>query len=67
MAKKSKTKRPTILRRWTKADLKVLRTGVRNRIRAVDIAIALFRTEGAIRQKAFALDLRFRPKKKTAR
>ncbi len=64
MAKKSKPKtkaaRPKTIRHWTKDELKSLRTGVKNGVKARDIATALHRTEGAIRQKAFALELSFR-------
>ncbi len=63
MARKSKTKkinRPATLRHWTKDELKSLRTGVKNGIKAPALAVVLKRTEGAVRQKAFALELSFR-------
>ncbi len=63
MAKKSKSKkanRPTTIRHWTKNELKSLRTGVKNGVKAPALAVVLNRTEGAVRQKAFALELSFR-------
>ncbi len=64
MAKKSKTKtkatRPRTIRHWTKDELKSLRTGVKNGVKASAMAVVLKRTEGAVRQKAFALELSFR-------
>ena len=62
MAKKSKTKvtRSKTIRHWTKDDLKSLRTGVKNGIKAPALAVVLKRSEGAVRQKAYALELSFR-------
>ena len=44
-------------RAWTAADIRELKAGVRKKIVAAKIARALERSEGATRQKAFALGL----------
>ena len=63
MAKK-KTKRPVHIRHWTKDELKILRSRVKPGGNSKEIASIVDRTAGAVRQKAFALGLRFRPAKK---
>jgi len=51
MAKNSKR------RAWTPAQVRTLKTLAKKKTRAASIAKALKRTEGATRQKAFALGL----------
>lgn len=52
------TKRPKKKRRgWSSSDIRTLREGARRKVAAPKIAKRLKRTEGATRQKAFAIGL----------
>jgi len=44
-------------RRWSKTDVRKLKTLAKRKVRAANIASALKRSEGATRQKAFSLGL----------
>lgn len=56
MAKKARKRKPRV--EWSKAQLKELRAYSKAKIAVKKIAKAMKRTEGALRQKAYALGLR---------
>ena len=55
VAKKVVKKAPR--REWTKADIRTMESMAKKRAKAPEIAKALSRTTGSVRQKAFALEL----------
>jgi hypothetical protein len=57
MAKKAAAKKKTKRKEWTKDDVRDLRAMAKLKTPAGKIAKKLKRTEGAVRQKAFSLNL----------
>ncbi len=55
-----------VRREWTREDLKVLRSLAREKTPARAIGRKLKRTEGAVRQKAHAMSLSLRSRRKAA-
>lgn len=64
MATKKKRLRPE-RRDWTDADVRLLKSGA-NKTPAREMARAMGRTEGAVRQKAFAMGISLRAKRRAA-
>ena len=53
-APKAAAAKKAVRRPWTKEDVRELKAQARKKVRAIEIAKSLKRTEGATRQKAFS-------------
>jgi hypothetical protein len=59
-------KRKIVRREWTKSDMKELLAMARSKVSARAIGRKLKRTEGAVRQKAFAVGISLNSRKRAA-